>query len=191
MPLLRRAFAGFAVSTLALFAVVAVAPNALAVGVAGYGASLAQWVHAHPIDTAHCSIGICYGPLIDSQTVEPEFSFVQTRRGLVVGYDEALKRGTSRLAAELQIVEQLPSDVSLPEGVTVIRRDRYGHSCAVIDLWSNSLAKRFGSKGPAGLGNSIGVELATIGAHGTPIYNPRTVDFAIVVPEYLDASTTC
>ena len=101
---------------------------------------------AHAPNSAHCAIGPCYGPLVTAHSVEPEFSFVNVKRGRVVGYDEAIRRGTSQLAAEFLVVEQLPPDVSLPNGVTVIHRDRYGHSCVVLNLYSTSLAKRFGPK---------------------------------------------
>ena len=156
------------------------------------GALFSAWVHAHPANNAHCPVGTCYGPLVDSRPVRPEFSFVQTMRHRVVGYDLALRRGTPLAAAELQVAEQMPADISLPRSVSVVHHDRYGHSCAVFDLWSATLAARYGPKGPAGQGDSIGVELATIGAGGVPTYNPDSIDLAIVVPEYISsASTNC
>jgi hypothetical protein len=170
---------------------VAAVPGATAASTAGYGATFRQWVGAHVPNQSHCVVGPCYGPLVDSRTLEPAFSFVQVKRGRVVGYDEVLRRGTHLLEAELQVAEQMPADVSLPSKVTVIPHDRYGHSCAVLNLYSSSLAARFGPKGPAGQGNSIGVELATVGRNGGAVYEPNAIDLVIVVPEYLDASTNC
>ncbi|MGA8295852.1 MAG: hypothetical protein WB770_02295 [Acidimicrobiales bacterium] len=164
-------------------------------GVAGrssdYGATLAQWVQQHRPDQTGCIVGSCYGPIVDSVSVEPEFSFIQTFRGRVVGYEEALRRGTPLLAAELVIAEQFPADVSMPNRVTVIRHDRYKHSCAVFDLYSKSLAREFGRKGPANQGDSIGVELATVDRNGSTSYDRDSIDLAIVSPVYLDSSINC
>jgi hypothetical protein len=154
------------------------------------GALFTAWARAHPVNRAHCPVATCYGPLVESRPVRPEFSFVQTMRHRVVGYDLALRRGTPLAAAELQVAEQMPADISLPRSVSVVHHDRYGHSCAVFDLWSATLAARYGPKGPAGQGDSIGVELATIGAGGAPTYNPDSIDLAIVVPEYISSSST-
>jgi hypothetical protein len=157
----------------------------------GYGALFGSWVHAHPADFRHCPIDSCYGPLVSSASLEPQFSFVQTFRGHVVGYDEALPRGTSLLAAELLVAQQFPSDVSMPRSVTVIHRDDFGHSCAVLDLYSKTLAREFGRKGPAQQGDSIGVELATVSRGGSAKYEPDAIDLAIITPVYLDDSSSC
>lgn len=156
-----------------------------------YGALLSLWMRAHPVNSTRCAIGSCYGPLVHSATVEPEFSFVQMFRDHVVGYDQALPRGTSLLAAELEVAQQFPSDVSMPRSVTVIHHDQFGHSCAVIDLYSKTLAREFGRKGPAHQGDSIGVELATIGPGGSTRFEPNSIDLAIVTPDYLDGSSNC
>ena len=156
-----------------------------------YGAPFAQWVQQHRPDSLHCVVGRCYGPLVNSETFEPEFSFIEMFRGRVVGYEEALRRGTPLLAAELLIAEQFPADVSMPSSVTVIRHDRFGHSCAVFDLYSKTLAREFGRKGPTNQGDSIGVELATVDQNGSTSYDRSSIDLAIVSPVYLDASTTC
>jgi hypothetical protein len=157
----------------------------------GYGAVLGSWMHAHPPNPADCPIDSCYGPLVHSASFEPEFSFVQLFRGHVVGYDQALPRGTSLLAAELEVAQQFPSDVSIPHSVTVIHRDQFGHSCAVFDLYSKTLAREFGRNGPAHQGDSIGVELATIGPGGTTRFERDSIDIAIITPVYLSDSTDC
>jgi hypothetical protein len=157
----------------------------------GYGALFGVWVHAHPADSSHCSIGSCYGPIVHSAATEPEFSFIQTFRGRVVGYDQAIPRGTSLLAAELEVAQQFPSDVSVPNSVTVIHRDDFGHSCAVFDLYSKSLVREFGRKGPARQGDSIGVELATVTPGGATKFVRNAIDLAIITPVYLDDSTDC
>jgi len=156
-----------------------------------FGAPFAEWVQQHRPNATDCVVGSCYGPLVDSASVEPEFSFVQTFRGRVVGYEEALRQGTALLAAELLIAEQFPADVSMPDRVTVIHRDHYGHSCAVLDLYSKALAREFGRKGPANQGDSIGVELATVGRNGSTRFVRNAVDLAIVSPVYLDSSINC
>lgn len=156
----------------------------------GYGALLSAWVHQHPPDTRGCAIGSCYGPIVQSATAEPQFSFVQTFRGHVVGYDEALPRGTSLLQAELEVARQFPADATSSR-VTVVRHDRFGHSCAVYDLWSRALNREFGRKGPARQGQSIGVELATVLPNGATKYDPASIDIAIISPLYVDDSTNC
>jgi hypothetical protein len=156
-----------------------------------YGAMFGVWVHAHPADTADCPLDSCYGPLVHAARLQPEFSFIQTFRGHVVGYDQALPRGTSLLAAELEVAQQFPSDVSIPRSVTVIRHDQFGHSCAVLDLYSQTLAREFGRKGPAFQGDSIGVELATVGPRGTTRFERDSIDLAIITPTYLDNSSNC
>ncbi|MGB9111899.1 MAG: hypothetical protein WCF24_04140 [Acidimicrobiales bacterium] len=157
----------------------------------GYGAVLGLWVRAHPPNATDCPIDSCYGPIVHSASVEPEFSFLQMFRGHVVGYDEALPRGTSLLAAELEVAQQFPSDVSIPHSVTVIHHDLFGHSCAVFDLYSKALAREFGRKGPAHQGDSVGVELATIGAGGSATFEHNSFDIAIITPVYLDDSSDC
>jgi hypothetical protein len=157
----------------------------------GYGAVLGQWVRAHQPDSAHCLLEACYGPLVRSASFEPEFTFIQMYRGHVVGYDQALPRGTSLLAAELEVAQQFPSDVSMPSSVTVIHRDQFGHSCAVFDLYSKSLAREFGRKGPAGQGDNVGVELATVGNGGVTKFERNSIDLAIITPVYLDNSSSC
>jgi hypothetical protein len=156
-----------------------------------YGALMSVWVRTHPPNPAGCAIDSCYGPLVHSASVEPEFSFVQTFRDHVVGYDQALPRGTSLLAAELEVAEQFPPDVSMPHSVTVIHHDQFGHSCAVIDLYSKTLAREFGRQGPAHQGDSVGVELATIGPRGSTRFEPNSIDFVVVTPDYLDNSSNC
>lgn len=89
------------------------------------------------------------------------------------------------------MAQQFPSDVSMPRSVTVIHHDQFGHSCAVIDLYSKTLAREFGRKGPAHQGDSIGVELATIGPGGSTRFEPNSIDLAIVTPDYLDGSSNC
>ena len=156
-----------------------------------YGVPFAQWVQRYPSDPTDCAIGSCYGPLVDSASVQPEFTFIETFRGRVVGYEVALRRGTPLLAAELLIAELFPADVSMPTSVTVIHHDRYGHSCAVFDLYSKTLAREFGRKGPANQGDSIGVELATVDRQGSTTYDRDSIDFAVVSPVYLDSSINC
>jgi len=184
-----------AISLVASALLVASAPTAGARAPVGhtsdFGEPLAEWVQQHRLNATDCVVGSCYGPLVDSASVEPEFSFVQTFRGRVVGYEEALRRGTPLLAAELLIAEQFPADVSMPSRVTVIHRDHYGHSCAVLDLYSRALAREFGRKGPANQGDSIGVELATVGRNGSTRFDRNAIDLAIVSPVYLDSSINC
>ena len=91
----------------------------------------------------------------------------------------------------LEVAQQFPADVSIPRSVTVIHRDQFGHSCAVFDLYSKTLAREFGQKGPAHQGDSIGVELATIGAGGSTTFERDSFDIAIVAPVYLDNSSDC
>jgi hypothetical protein len=158
---------------------------------AGYGALLGTWVRAHPPNSADCPIDSCYGPLVHSASLQPEFSFVQLFQGHVVGYDQALPRGSSLLDAELEVAQQFPADVTIPRTVTVIHRDLFGHSCAVFDLYSKTLAREFGRKGPAHQGDSIGVELATIGAGGASTFRRNSFDIAIISPLYLDNSSDC
>lgn len=184
-----------AVVIIAALPVLALAPLAgagkVVVPSSGYGAILGTWVHAHPVNTADCPIDSCYGRLVHSASLEPEFSFIQTFRGHVVGYDQALARGTSLLTAELEVAQQFPSDVSIPRSVTVIHHDQFGHSCAVFDLYSETLAREFGRKGPAGQGDSIGVELATVGSGGSTRFERDSIDLAIITPVYLDNSSNC
>ena len=157
----------------------------------GYGAPFRAWVTTHPRNTAQCPMGFCYGPVVSSRSPIAEFSFVTNYKNRVVGYDQALKRGTPLLQAELHVAEQFPSDVAMASSVIVIRHDRYGHSCAVYDLYSKTLARIFGPKGPGQSGNDIGVELATILPSGNTSYSTRAIDLAIVTPVYLDRSTNC
>lgn len=157
----------------------------------GYGASFASFVAAHGPDGTDCRSGPCYGPIVASQPAEPEFSFVQTARHRVVGYEEALRRGTPLLQAELEVAEQFPDDVSMARSLTVITHDRYGGSCAVYDLYSPTLAKEFGPKGPGDDGDSVGVEFTTLNRHGSTTYNPSAITLAIVSPVYLDSSANC
>jgi hypothetical protein len=180
--------------SVALFvlAIVAAPSSAVSAGIAtGFGAPFAQWVHTHPPDQQGCAIGTCYGPMVNSASRSPEFSFVQTFRGHVVGYDESIARGTSLLEAEIEVAQQFPADVSMSSRLMVIRRDHFGHSCAVYDLYSKALAREFGSKGPAHQGDSVGVELATLAPNGTTTYNPTSIDLAIVSPMYIDDTTSC
>lgn len=179
-------------TSLLALAITAMPSAAVSAGLGtGFGAAFGQWVRAHPSDTHGCAIGSCYGPVVNSAARVPQFSFVQTFRGHVVGYDESLARGTSLLEAEIEVAQQFPADVSMSRSLTIIRRDHFGHSCAVYDLYSRALAREFGSKGPAHQGDSIGVELATIARSGATTYNPTSVDLAIVSPLYIDDSTSC
>jgi hypothetical protein len=158
---------------------------------AGFATTVAAFEAAYPAEAVDCRVGPCYGPVVASLPAAPEFSFLTLAKGLVVGWDEALPRGTPVLQAELKAAELMPADVVMGSAFTVIHRDQFGHSCAIYDLYSKSLARRFGKHGPAGDGSDVGVELATLAPNGTTSYNPRDIDLAIVVPGWIDKTTDC
>jgi hypothetical protein len=165
-------------------------PNATAAGRGGYGAAAGQWVRAHPVNSAHCRIGTCYGLIVSSRPEMPQYSFVTMASHRVIGYQEALRRGTSLLEAQLQIAEQFPADTTISRKVTLISHDRYGRACAIYDLYSQALATEFGKDGPGHSGNSIGVELLSATTDSSH-FNPNAITLAIVAPVYLDSSTNC
>ena len=157
----------------------------------GFGSRLSAFSATYPPDPTDCPVGPCYGPVVASERPIPEFSFLTLAKGAVVGWQQALRRGVPLLQAELQVAELFPPDVTMGSAVTVIHRDQFGHACAVYDLYSKAIARRYGKNGPAGNGAAIGVELATLRPNGTTGYNPRNIDLAIVVPGYLDKSADC
>jgi hypothetical protein len=156
----------------------------------GFGATLAAWAKAYPPDAAQCPASTCYGPVVASLPATPEFSFVTTSKGRVVGYDQALRRGTPLLQAELEVAEMFPADAT-QSPVTVVRRDQFGSSCAVYDIQSKELTRLFGKHGFGDDGDNVGVELATLTRSGATTYNPRAIDLAIIIPSYADKSINC
>jgi len=119
-----------------------------------------------------------------------QFSALDMERGRVVGYTEALTRGTPLLQAELEVAEMFPADATASQ-VTVVRRDQYGASCAVFDIQSKVLDHLFGKRAFGDDGGNIGVELATLRPSGLTSYNPRAIDLVIVMPTYADKSINC
>ena len=157
---------------------------------ATYGSPLGVWRVVYGRDASHCKVGVCYGPVIRSRPATPQFSDLDVVAGRVVGWDEALPRGTTVLEAELDVAQLFPPDIQFTPKVTVIYADRYGHACAVYDLSSPTITTEFGPTGPAGSGTTIGVELFAT-APGGATWNPNTVDRAIVAPTYLDRTANC
>ncbi|MCU1495540.1 MAG: hypothetical protein JWO62_3304 [Acidimicrobiaceae bacterium] len=156
----------------------------------GFGATLAAWRAAHPIDAGECAQTTCYGPLVAGRPGTYEFSYLTFAKGRVVGYDQALRRGTPLLQAELQVAELFPADATTSE-ITVVRHDQYGASCAVYDLQSKQLTRLFGHRAFGDDGSNVGVELATLAPNGLTTYNPRAIDLVIVMPTYADRNTNC
>lgn len=160
-------------------------------GDAQFGAVFAAWQVAHPRDVADCPTGACYGPVVASVAATPQFSFVTISAGRVVGYDQALRRGTPLLQAELEVAQMFPADVTMSSSVQVVRRDTYGNSCAVYDLHAKSLVRLFGRHGFGNDGGNVGVELATLRRNGGTSYDPHNLDVAIVIPTWVDKSINC
>lgn len=156
----------------------------------GFGATLAAFRAANREDVGRCAPTACFGPLVASEPPSYEFSYLTVERGRVVGYSQALPRGTPLLQAELRVVELFPPDAKMSE-VQVVPRDAYGASCAVFDVQSQELSRLFGKHAFGDDGGNVGVELATLGATGKTTYNPRSIDLAIVMPSYADNHVNC
>jgi len=156
----------------------------------GFGATLAAFRAAHPQDVGRCTSTTCYGPLVPSLPATYEFSDLAFERGRVVGYSQALPRGTPLLQAELRVAELFPADAQM-SGIEVIKHDQYGASCAVYDVHSRQLSQLFGAHAFGDDGGNVGVELATLTASGTTTYNPRAIDLAIVMPTYAGSDLNC
>ncbi|HUY30917.1 MAG TPA: hypothetical protein VMV02_07995 [Acidimicrobiales bacterium] len=156
----------------------------------GFGATLAAFRAAHPEDAGRCPTTTCYGPLVPSLPPTYEFSYLTFEKGRVVGYSQALPRGTPLLQAELRVAELFPADAKMSD-VEVVHRDQYGASCAVVNVESRQISHLFGKRAFGNDGGNVGVELATLTASGKTTYNPRAIDLAIVMPSYAGGDINC
>jgi hypothetical protein len=154
----------------------------------GFGATVASWVRAHPEDKSGCPAATCFGPKITGSGWE--FSFVSTTKGRVVGWDQALPRGTSVLRAQLEVAELFPADATMGS-LTIVHRDAYGSACAFFDIHSKTVQHQFGNAAFGGSQGTIGVELATLMPNGSTTYNPANLDLAIVIPTYVGSNDNC
>ena len=157
---------------------------------AAFGETLALFERSYPEDVGACPDTTCYGPLVASLPPTYEFSYLDVERGRVVGYNQAIKRGTPLLEAELEVAELFPSDAQSNK-IEEIKRDLYGASCGVYDIYSKVLKAEFGPHAFGNDGDNVGVELATLTKNGFTRYNPNAIDIAIVTPTYAYNGINC
>ena len=158
--------------------------------ISSFGATIGRWRAAYPLDSSGCGATNCYGPAMAGSSARYEFTYVTTTEGRVDGYDQALRRGTSLLQAQLQVAVLFPADVEMNQ-VYVKHRDAYGSSCAFYDLSWKTIAQIFGKAAFGGSDGTVGVELATMLPNGATTYNPDNIDLALVVPTYLGNADNC
>ena len=155
-----------------------------------FGAPMGRFQANYPKDRTGCNATNCYGPAMSSSSARYEFTYVSTMKGRVDGYDQALRRGTPLLQAELQVAELFPPDVTM-NSFYVKRHDAYGNSCVFYDLSSKTVAQIFGKAAFGNTDGNVGVELATMLGNGTTTFNPDNIDLALVVPTYLSSQDNC
>jgi hypothetical protein len=156
----------------------------------GFGAPIGAWKARFAPDTQNCNASNCYGPVVPRSSARFEFTYVTTAKGRVDGYDEALRKGTSLLRAELEVAQMFPNDVQMGS-LEIRHHDAFGNSCAYYDLSSKTLEHVFGSRAFGKSNGTVGVELATVLPSGATTYNPNDINLALVVPAYLGSDSYC
>jgi hypothetical protein len=133
-------------------------------GWTGIGAPVSAFESAHPPVTGQAGYGS--GPTYPGPGQCCEFTELSTTRppvNRVDGYTQALAIGTSVAAAKLEVLALMPSDTTTT--AFFIRRDSFGHTCAMWNVQSPTLGKWFSASKTAAL---AGVPAGTAQAIGDP-----------------------
>lgn len=159
----------------------------------GIGATVAEMKDAHGLARGPGQVctakDSCFGARVTDATSGKTYLFtsVDIASGLIVGYTQNFRNGTSLAAAEKAILRWFPADAVMGP-LTV---DDNGGSCGMFNITSPTLGTLFANPKVGDPQGVVGVELNYINANLNIVYDPHNVQEADVYVGPINPSDSC
>jgi hypothetical protein len=159
----------------------------------GIGSTVGAWKRAYKVDRGKSGLCVpkntCFGPALQNGDSGHTYQFtnVADLGGVIDVYQENFRNGTTVRQVERAVDRSLPANVARLKLVV----GTAGGSCGLINVTSRTLGDELGNPKIGDAKGVVGIELQSLSASHTSIYNPKNVQTAFVAVGPVTALESC